>query len=128
MKIGITGKQQVVVDNTNTAKTMESGTLDVFATPSMIALMEKTAQLSVSECLNDNESTVGTALDIEHISATPIGMTVTCVSKLIEIDRRKLVFELEASDECGIIGKGKHTRFIIDKEKFINKTNEKLNG
>lgn len=125
MQIGLKGKQTVIVNNTNTAKTMESGTLDVFATPSMVALMEKTCQFSVAEFLNDNQATVGTAMNIEHTSATPVGLEVTCESELVEIDRRKLVFKVQASDKDGLIGRGDHTRFIIDIDKFLSKADEK---
>lgn len=125
MEKGIKGSQSVVVTESNTAKAFESGTLDVFATPALAALMEKTAQLSIADYLEDGFTTVGTALDIQHIAATPIGMQVTCESELIEIDRKRLVFSVRAFDECQEIGNGTHTRFIVNSEKFFEKANAK---
>lgn len=101
---------------------MGSGTLDVFATPAMAALMEKTAWQSIAPYLQEGQGSVGTRLDITHDAATPLGMTVTCSSELIRIDGRRLVFEVTASDEKEIIGRGIHERFIIDNDKFLTKT------
>ena len=95
----------------------------MFATPSMIALMEETAYKSVANHISDNESTVGIKVDIKHILATAVGKEVWCESKLIEIDNRKLTFEVKAYDDNGLIGEGTHERFIVDKEKFMNKLN-----
>ena len=126
LKLGITGTQSVTVSEHNSAKTMGSGTLDVFATPAMIALMEKTAWTSISSYLEDGQGTVGTKLDVSHNAPTPLGMTVTCESKLVEIDGRRLVFELTASDGKDVIGSGRHERFLIWDEKFQQKANSKL--
>ena len=127
MNTGITNTVTLTVTVKDTAKTHGSGTLDVFATPAMIALMENTAMTSVAPYLSDDEATVGTELNIKHLSATPIGCTVTCQSELTEIDGRKLTFKVTASDSKGIIGEGTHTRFVIKTEKFLAKASEKLN-
>lgn len=125
LAIGIKGRQTVTADDTNSAKTMGSGTLDVFATPAMTALMEQTAWKSVAPYLEDGQGTVGIHLDISHDAPTPLGMTVTCESELIEIDGRRLVFEVTARDESGTIGKGRHERFIITENTFQAKANQK---
>ena len=125
MNIGIKGRAETVVSAENTAKIMGSGDLDVFATPHMVALMENAAAVSVADELEDGMSTVGTKLEISHDAATPVGMKVWAESELIEIDRRRLVFEVKAFDECGQIGAGRHERFIINNEKFIAKANAK---
>ena len=125
LKLGIRGKQTVIVDHKNTAQAYGSGELPVFATPAMIALMEYTASQSVAGELEDSASTVGTRVHIEHTAATPLGMEVTCVSELIEIDRKRLVFRVEASDARGLIGAGTHERFIIDKKRFLEKADAK---
>jgi fluoroacetyl-CoA thioesterase len=126
MDIGIKGKKTLMVDNTNTAEALKSGTLPVFATPSMIALIEETALLSVADYLKDGEATVGTKLDVSHVAATPIGMKVTCETELIEVDRRRLVFNAKVYDEVGLVGEGTHERFVIDSEKFLAKANNKI--
>ncbi len=122
---GIKGKQSITVDQSNSAKTMGSGTLDVFATPAMIALMEKTAWMSVAPHLEEGQGTVGTRLDIRHDAPTPLGMTVTCESELIKIEGRRLIFEVSASDGKDIIGRGRHERFIVPDEKFQKKADGK---
>jgi predicted thioesterase len=125
LEIGIKGKQTVTVTAENTAKNVGSGMLDVFATPSMAALMEKTAALSVAPMLGEGEGTVGISLNIRHLAATPIGLEVTCESELIEIDRKRLVFSLKVSDGVDLIGDGTHERFIINNEKFMAKAESK---
>lgn len=129
LEVGIKGTCMVTADESNSAKTMGSGTLDVFATPAMIALMEKTAWTSVAPYLEPGEGTVGIHLDISHDAPTPLGMTITCESELVEIDGRKLVFSVSAKDEKGtIIGRGTHERFVILEEKFQEKANRALLG
>ncbi|WP_461207622.1 thioesterase family protein [Clostridium sp. DL1XJH146] len=121
LQTGIEGKEQILVEYKDTAANVGSGLVEVFATPSMIALMENTAQKSVASLLPEGIATVGTTINIKHIKATPIGMSVVCNTKLIEIDNRRLVFAVEAFDEIGKIGGGIHERFIIDIEKFMSK-------
>ena len=125
MEIGIKGRVETVVNDTNTAKFVGSGSLDVFATPNMIGLMEQAAQASVAPYLEEGQGTVGTKIEITHDAATPLGMKVWAESELIEIDRRRLVFEVKAYDETGLIGQGRHERFIIQNEKFLAKVNAK---
>lgn len=125
LEVGIKGKDTVTVVYENTATAVGSGVLEVFATPMMIALMEKTACNSVIPYLDEGDGSVGTELNVKHVAATPIGMTVTCESELIEVDGRRLVFNVEAYDEVGLIGKGTHERFIVNNEKFQSKTNNK---
>ena len=125
MEIGIKGRVETVVNDTNTAKFVGSGSLDVFATPNMIGLMEQAAQASVAPYLEEGQGTVGTKIEITHDAATPLGMKVWAESELIEIDRRRLVFEVKAYDEAGLIGQGRHERFIIQNEKVLAKVNAK---
>ena len=122
MQIGITGKQTITVTEEKTAQAMGSGTLPVFATPAMIALMENTASKSVEAKLDEGAGTVGTLINVKHVAATPVGMDVTCETKLVEVDRKRLVFEVKAYDAAGVIGEGTHERFIIDNESFIAKS------
>ena len=119
MQIGITGKQTITVTEEKTAQAMGSGTLPVFATPAMIALMENTASKSVEAKLDEGAGTVGTLINVKHVAATPVGMDVTCETKLVEVDRKRLVFEVKAYDAAGVIGEGTHERFIIDNERFL---------
>lgn len=123
---GIKGFGELVVTKEMTAAALGSGAIEVLATPMMIALMEKTSRLSIAEYLEENERTVGTVIDIKHLAASPVGMKVTCETELIDIDRRRLVFKVACHDEKGIIGEGLHERFIIDKDKFMEKASAKL--
>lgn len=125
LTVGIKGREEVTVSEANSAKTLGSGTLDVFATPAMTALMEKTAWKSVAPFLDEGCGTVGTLLNITHDAPTPFGMNVWCESERVEIDGRRLVFEVAAYDEKGKIGGGRHERFIIQNEKFQAKANKK---
>lgn len=125
LTVGIKGKEETIVSEVNSAKILGSGTLDVFATPAMTALMEKTAWKSVAPHLEDGCGTVGTLLNITHDAPTPFGMKVWCESELTEIDGRRLVFHVTAYDEKGKIGEGRHERFIIQNEKFQAKANKK---
>lgn len=111
----------MTVDETNTARTMGSGTLDVFATPAMIALMEQTAWKSVEAELEEGSGTVGTFLEVSHDAPTPLGMEVTCESELTAVNGRELIFEVKAYDERGTVGKGIHKRFIINEKRFMEK-------
>lgn len=126
LETGIKGRQELLVTEDYSADTMGSGLMEVFATPAMTALMEKTAWMSVAPYMNDGEGTVGTVLNIKHTSATPLGMQVWCESELILVDGKRLVFHVEAFDEKGKIGEGEHERFVINNEKFMKKTLKKL--
>lgn len=126
MNIGIKNKIELNVTENKTAKTVGSGTLDVFATPAMIALMEQTAAESVEKELEQGTTTVGIKINVDHLAATPVGMKVYCESTLAEVDGRKLVFDIEAFDEAGMIGKAYHERFIVDSKRFMDKTLSKL--
>lgn len=125
MDIGLKGKQEQVVSDELTAAHVGSGLAPVFATPMMVALMEQTCAESVTPFLQEGESTVGTHIDISHCSATPVGLKVWCESELVEVDRRRLTFAVKAYDEAGLIGEGRHERFVIDNAKFMAKVNGK---
>lgn len=125
LEIGIKGRVNEVVTYELTAVKVGSGIVEVYATPMMIALMEKTCSTAVEPYLEEGESTVGTLVNVTHSAATPVGMNVYCDCELIEIDRRRLVFKVTAYDERGVIGEGVHERFVINKEKFQAKVNNK---
>lgn len=121
LKPGLAGTAETIVRETNTAIVMGSGSLQVFATPCMVALMEQAACNAVDPCFNDSESSVGTLVNITHDAATALGKKVTATATLVEVQGRKLVFEVTTADEDKQIGKGRHERFIINKEKFMAK-------
>lgn len=125
LEAGIRGKQNVTVTPENTAKTMGSGTLNVFATPALVALAEKTCWMSVADALDEGCGSVGTKLELEHTAPTPVGMTVTCHSELVAVEGRKLTFKVTLTDEKGPVGGGTHERFIIFEEKFAAKAEAK---
>ena len=125
METGIKNIIEIKVNSNNTAEAMGSGTLSVFATPAMVALIEETAWRSVAPYLEEGQSTVGTKLDIEHVSPTPVGMTVKCETELTEVDGRRLKFNANVYDETGLIGTGTHERFIVNSTKFQSKANSK---
>ncbi len=118
LKTGLEGRADLVVANKDTAIAYGSGSVSVFATPAMVALMEKTANDSVEPFLNEGMVTVGSEISVKHIKATRLGKKVWARSVLDVIDGKKLVFSVEASDEDGKIGFGSHTRYIANREKF----------
>ncbi len=121
LKTGARGSQEITVNYDHSANKYGSGLVDVFATPAMVALMEKTCLESILSSLPEGFGTVGSAINVNHIKATPMGMKVWCESELMSIEGRKLVFKVRAWDEVGEIGNGEHTRFIIDNERFMAK-------
>ena len=127
LQTGIKGKIELTVTKDKCAGAIGSGELDVFATPSMIALIEETAWKSVVPYLQPGEGTVGTALDVRHVAATPVGLQVTCETELTLVDRRRLVFDVKVYDAFGLVGEGTHERFIIQYEKYMKKVDEKRN-
>ena len=126
MNVGLKHTIKETVTPDKTAATVGSGLLPVYATPAMIALMEKCASECVAPYIEDGKSSVGTMLNVKHLAASPIGIEITCTATLTEVDGRRLVFSLEASDEKGPIGEGTHERFVIDVERFMAKCNSKL--
>ena len=115
------------VSEHNSALSVGSGSLRVYATPAMLALIEKAACKALEGLLAEGETTVGTLLNVKHLAATPVGMQVSATAELIERDGRKFVFSVTASDECGVIGEGTHERFLVFSDKFTDKTYSKLN-
>jgi len=121
IKVGISATSTTKVCKENCASLMGSGTLDVFATPAVVAYMEMAACYAVNGLLEEGLSTVGTRIDIAHIKASPIGETITATATLKEIDGRRLVFDVTARDSKGEIANGTHERFIIKVDKFLAK-------
>ncbi|WAM33501.1 thioesterase family protein [Caldicellulosiruptor morganii] len=107
------------------ASHFQNGFLDVFATPAMITLMEKAALLCAQEHLEDGYTTVGSKVEISHIAPSPKGMEVRAVAELIDIQDRKLIFRVEAYDRFEKIGEGIHERFVVNAERFLQKTYQK---
>lgn len=118
---GIKGSLSCKVTEALTAVSMKSGTLPVYATPSMAALMEETAYKSVEPYLNEGEGTVGSALNISHSAPSYLGEEITCESVLTKVEGKKLVFHVLARDGAGLIGEGEHIRYIINAGSFLEK-------
>ncbi|MBQ9248865.1 MAG: thioesterase family protein [Oscillospiraceae bacterium] len=121
LKVGLKGEASVEVVFENTAAAVGSGALEVFGTPSMIALMEKAALQSVQPYLNEGQGTVGLHLDVQHLAATPIGMTVRAESELEKVEGRMLFFQVRAYAGDELIGEGKHQRCIVYNDRFLAK-------
>lgn len=119
------GVASTQVEQKDTASAVGSGSLPVYATPCMIALMESAACAAIAQALGDAKTTVGTALNIEHISATPIGLEVRTEAVITNVEGRILTFEVHAFDEAGEIGRGTHKRVIVDSQKFLDRTYSK---
>ena len=126
--VGMKIRVEEIVSEQNTAICAGSGTLPVFATPFMCALMEKAAWMAIAPALNEGDSSVGTKLNISHLSATPVGLKVWAESEVTAVDGKRIEFKVTAGDEKGLIGEGTHERFIVTDERFLAKTAKKLEG
>ena len=126
--VGMKVRVEEVATEQNTAICAGSGTLPVFATPFMCALMEKAAWMAIAPALNEGDSSVGTKLNISHLSATPVGLKVWAESEVTAVDGKRIEFKVTAGDEKGLIGEGTHERFIITNDRFLAKAGRKLEG
>lgn len=118
MEVGYTYTTEHIVSEAETASAVGSGGLEVYATPAMICLMEKTAYLAAAK---HDLQTVGTKVNISHLRACKPGETITCTAEVLEVEGRRIAFSIKASDSKGLIGEGTHERFAIDPERFMAK-------
>jgi fluoroacetyl-CoA thioesterase len=125
LQTGLEGTASVTVTAALTAPVMGSGTVTVYATPGMVALMEAAAVACVEQHLAPGQATLGVQLDVSHTAATPPGMSVFAKATLTAVDGRKLTFEIEARDEVEVIGRAKHTRIVVDTNRFNAKVASK---
>ena len=124
--VGMKGSAATLVEREDTAKEVGSGDLLVYATPCMVALMEGAACEAIAEALSDTQTTVGTALNIEHISATPVGLEVRAEAEVTAVEGKVITFSVTAFDETGEIGRGTHKRVIVNSQKFLERAYNKL--
>lgn len=124
--VGMKGEAATLVEREDTAKEVGSGDLLVYATPCMVALMEGAACEAIADALSDTQTTVGTMLNIEHISATPVGLEVRAEAEVTAVEGKVITFAVHAFDESGEIGKGIHKRVIVNSQKFLEKAYNKL--
>lgn len=125
---GLAGELETTVNETNIASHLGSGNAAVFATPAMITLMERASVAAVDPHLPAGKASVGIAIDVRHLAATPVGMKVRGRSELLEVDGRWLTFRVDAFDEVEKIGEGTHHRAVVDVERFMAKVAEKSPG
>ena len=118
---GLRHSETLVVEHKDTAAVYGSGALEVFATPAMIALMEKTCLESVADKIGEGNTTVGIAVNIKHLKASPVGSTICCEVEIVDVDRRRLVFSVKCFEDETLVGEGFHERFVVDSEKFMAK-------
>lgn len=124
--IGMKGEASTLVEKEDTAQYVGSGSLLVYATPCLAALMEDAACAAIEEALPQGQTSVGTALNLEHLSATPVGLDVRASAEVTAVEGRKITFDITAFDEAGEIGRATHTRVLVNSEKFLEKTYQKL--
>ena len=124
--VGMKGEAWTEVEKEDTAQIVGSGSLLVYATPCMVALMEGAACEAIAEALGEDQTTVGIALNIEHTSATPVGLEVHAEAEVTAVDGKVITFDVKAFDEIGEIGHGSHKRVIVNSQKFLDKAYMKL--
>ena len=124
--VGMTGEAFNEVERADTAYEVGSGSLLVYATPCMAALMEGAACNAIADAIPEGKTSVGTMLNISHIAATPVGMDVRAEAEVLEVDGITVTFQITAYDEAGKIGEGTHKRAVITSQKFLDKVYSKL--
>ena len=124
--VGLKGEVSTVVEREDTALEVGSGSLLVYATPCMVAMMEGAACEAIADCLPDNKTSVGTELNISHISATPVGLEVRAEAEVTAVEGNTITFKVSAFDEAGKIGEGTHKRVIVSTQRFLDKVYDKL--
>ena len=124
--VGMKGQATTIVERSDTALEVGSGSLLVYATPCMVALMEGAACDALNEALPETKTTVGTELSIKHISATPVGLEVRAEAEVTAVDGNTITFSVTAFDESGKIGEGIHKRVVINTQRFLDKAYDKL--
>lgn len=126
ISIGLKGKASTLVEREDTALEVGSGSLLVYATPCMVALMEGAACDAIASALPDDKTSVGTALNITHLAATPVGLEVYAEAEVTEVNGNIITFALSAYDETGKIGEGTHQRAVVTTQRFLDKVYSKL--
>ena len=126
IEVGMKGEVTTLAEREDTALEVGSGSLLVYATPCMVALMEGAACEAIADALDENETTVGTELNIRHTAATPVGLEVRAEATVTAVDGKAITFEVRAFDEAGEIGSGTHKRFVVNCQRFLDKTYAKL--
>ncbi len=126
IKVGLRREERGISDEAHSARAIGSGLLPVLATPAMTALMEQAAANALEEFLPSGWTSVGISLNIEHTSATPLGMTFRAEAEVMAVDGRKITFNVRAYDEAGEIGHGTHERFAVEGEPFLAKAAKKV--
>jgi len=126
IEIGMKGEVSTLAEREDTALEVGSGSLLVYATPCMVALMEGSACEAIADGLDEGETTVGIELNIQHIAATPVGMEVRAEAEVTAVEGKIITFTLRAFDEAGEIGKGTHKRALVNSQRFLDKTYAKL--
>jgi len=124
--VGMKGEASTLVEREDTAQIVGSGSLLVYATPCMVALMEGAACEAIEEALPETKTSVGTSLSISHSSATPVGLEVRAEAEVTAVEGNTITFAVAAYDEAGKIGEGTHTRVIVNSQKFLDKAYTKL--
>ena len=124
--VGLKGEVFTIVEREDTTMEVGSGSLLVYATPCMVALMEGAACEAIAGCLPDNKTSVGTELNISHLSATPVGLDVRAEAEVTAVDSNTISFHVCAYDEAGKIGEGTHKRVIVSTQRFLDKAYDKL--
>lgn len=126
VQIGMKAEVSTLVEREDTALEVGSGSLLVYATPCMAALMEGAACEAIADALDEGETTVGIALDLKHTAATPVGMDVRAEAEVTAVEGKVITFSITAYDEAGEIGSATHKRAVVNAQRFLDKTYAKL--
>jgi fluoroacetyl-CoA thioesterase len=126
VRVGLVGEKTTTVVDALLATHLGSGSIEVYATPAMIALIESAAVAAIDPLLPEGQASVGVALNVRHLAATPPGQQVRARAEVTGVEGRKVTFNVQAWDERELIGEGTHTRYVIDIARFVERVQSKL--
>jgi len=128
IRVGLIGEAITTVTSDQTSLHMGSGSMEVLATPAMIALLEAAAVSAIDPYLSPGKTSVGIEINVRHLSATPIGERITSMAEVTRVDGRRVILEVRAWDERELIGEGMHTRYIIEADDFLSRVKKSENN
>jgi len=124
-KVGTMGELTVRIESKHAIDFTEGGMPAVLSTPNLIGFLERTARETIAYCLDEDERSVGTEIEIRHLGPTPVGQSVHCIARVVHAEGRDITFHVEARDECEVIARGLHKRHVVRVDRFAKRVREK---
>lgn len=127
-RLGMSAEERVVVGPGNTIVFADERMPAVLSTPWLVAHLEYAARRALAPCLSDDERSIGSFIEVEHLAPVPEGFTVVCRARIIRADGRIVTFQVEAHDGVELVARGLHRRRVIDVDRFARRVARKRKG